>query len=68
MRAKMDTKEKKRVVVDPDVVPDTDLHPLSWQYLRLWVEYVMTPKELRSTMTFSQWLDNYETLERNDES
>ncbi|MBP9702665.1 hypothetical protein KBD69_03170 [Candidatus Woesebacteria bacterium] len=57
----MDTKEKI-IIVDPDVAPDTAMHPLSWQYLLIWLEYVLTPKDQRKNMSFEKWLDSFKDL------
>lgn len=48
----------ERVVVDPDIKPDRELHPLSFKYLMAWIEYLLTPVEMRRKMSFEKWLDS----------
>ncbi|MCE7898367.1 hypothetical protein DCC61_00635 [Candidatus Microgenomates bacterium] len=58
----MNSNAHEIVRVDPDVAPDTELHPLSWQYLRIWLEYVLIPENLRENMSFERWLDSFKDL------
>lgn len=49
---------EKTVIVDRDIKPDNELHPLSFRYLVIWLEYLLTPVEKRGKMSFEEWLDS----------